>query len=126
MIQRIQNLYLLIICLVNLIYFILTVNGFNTFPDFTLFNFIDLPFYFAPTFTLLIISLFFYKNRKKQLLYNRVNIFFNLLLLIFSLDQLITINHLYFIIISNLFFLMKANKGIKNDEEIINSIGRIR
>ena len=126
MIQRIQNLYLLIICLVNLIYFILTVNGFNTFPDFTLFNFIDLPFYFAPTFILLIISLFFYKNRKKQLLYNRVNIFFNLLLLIFSLDQLITINHLYFIIISNLFFLMKANKGIKNDEEIINSIGRIR
>ena len=126
MIQRIQNLYLLIICLVNLIYFILTVNGFHTFPDFTLFNFIDLPFYFAPTFTLLIISLFFYKNRKKQLLYNRVNIFFNLLLLIFSLDQLITINHLYFIIISNLFFLMKANKGIKNDEEIINSIGRIR
>jgi len=126
MIQRIQNLYLLIICLVNLIYFILTVNGFHTFPDFTLFNFIDLPFYFAPTFTLLIISLFFYKNRKKQLLCNRVNIFFNLLLLIFSLDQLITINHLYFIIISNLFFLMKANKGIKNDEEIINSIGRIR
>ena len=94
MIQRIQNLYLLIICLVNLIYFILTVNGFHKFPDFTLFNFIDLPFYFAPTFILLIISLFFYKNRKKQLLYNRVNIFFNLLLLIFSLDQLITLNHL--------------------------------
>ena len=126
MIQRIQNLYLLIIFLVNLIYFILTVNGFDTFPDFTLFNFINLPFYFAPIFTFLIISLFLYKNRKKQLLYNRVNIFFNLLLLIFSLDQLITLNHLYFIIISNLFFLMKANKGIKNDEEIINSIGRIR
>ena len=126
MIQRIQNLYLLIICLVNLVYFILTVNGFHTFPDFTLFNFIDLPFYFAPTFTLLIISLLFYKNRKKQLLCNRVNIFFNLLMLIFSLDQLITLNNLYFIIISNLFFLIKANKGIKNDEEIINSIGRIR
>lgn len=126
MIQRIQNLYLLIICLVNLIYFILTVNGFHTFPDFTLFNFIDLPFYFSPTFTLLIISLLFYKNRKKQLLCNRVNIFFNLLMLIFSLDQLITLNNLYFIIISNLFFLIKANKGIKNDEEIINSIDRIR
>ena len=126
MIQRIQNLYLLIICLVNLVYFILTVNGFHTFPDFTLFNFIDLPFYFAPAFTLLIISLLFYKNRKKQLLCNRVNIFFNLLMLIFSLDQLITLNNLYFIIISNLFFLIKANKGIKNDEEIINSIDRIR
>lgn len=47
-------------------------------------------------------------------------------MLIFSLDQLITLNHLYFIIISNLFFLIKANKGIKNDEEIINSIDRIR
>jgi len=70
--------------------------------------------------------LFLYKNRKKQLLCNRVNIFFNLLMLIFSLDQLITLNHLYFIIISNLFFLMQANKGIKNDEEIINSIDRIR
>ena len=126
MIQRIQNLYLLIICLVNLIYFILTVNDFHTFPDFTLFSFIDLPFYLTSIFSFVIISLFLYKNRKKQLLCNRVNIFFNLFMLIFSLDQLITLNHLYFIIISNLFFLMKANKGIKNDEEIINSIDRIR
>ena len=126
MIQRIQNLYLLIICLVNLIYFILNIYGFDTFPNFTLFSFIDLPFYFTSIFSFVIISLFLYKNRKKQLLCNRVNIFFNLFMLIFSLDQLITLNHLYFIIISNLFFLIKANKGIKNDEEIINSIDRIR
>ena len=126
MIQRIQNLYLLIICLVNLIYFILNIYGFDTFPNFTLFSFIDLPFYFTSIFSFVIISLFLYKNRKKQLLCNRVNIFFNLFMLIFSLDQLITLNHLYFIIISNLFFLMQANKGIKNDEEIINSIDRIR
>ena len=126
MIQRIQNLYLLIICLVNLIYFILSIYGFDTFPNFTLFSFIDLPFYLTSIFSFVIISLFLYKNRKKQLLCNRVNIFFNLFMLIFSLDQLITLNHLYFIIISNLFFLMKANKGIKNDEEIINSIDRIR
>ncbi len=126
MIQRIQNLYLLIICLVNLIYFILSIYGFDTFPNFTLFSFIDLPFYLTSIFSFVIISLFLYKNRKKQLLCNRVNIFFNLFMLIFSLDQLITLNHLYFIIISNLFFLMQANKGIKNDEEIINSIDRIR
>jgi len=126
MIQRIQNLYLLIICLVNLIYFILSIYGFDTFPNFTLFSFIDLPFYLTSIFSFVIISLFLYKNRNKQLLCNRVNIFFNLLMLIFSLDQLITLNHLYFIIISNLFFLIKANKGIKNDEEIINSIDRIR
>lgn len=126
MIQRIQNLYLLIICLVNLIYFILNIYGFDTFPNFTLFSFIDLPFYLTSIFSFVIISLFLYKNRKKQLLCNRVNIFFNLFMLIFSLDQLITLNHLYFIIISNLFFLIKANKGIKNDEEIINSIDRIR
>ena len=126
MIQRIQNLYLLIICLVNLIYFILNIYGFDTFPNFTLFSFIDLPFYLTSIFSFVIISLFLYKNRNKQLLCNRVNIFFNLFMLIFSLDQLITLNHLYFIIISNLFFLIKANKGIKNDEEIINSIDRIR
>ncbi|OUV48925.1 MAG: hypothetical protein CBC76_05785 [Flavobacteriaceae bacterium TMED116] len=126
MIQRIQNLYLLIICLVNLIYFILSIYGFDTFPNFTLFSFIDLPFYLTSIFSFVIISLFLYKNRNKQLLCNRVNIFFNLFMLIFSLDQLITLNHLYFIIISNLFFLIKANKGIKNDEEIINSIDRIR
>ena len=126
MIQRIQNLYLLIICLVNLIYFILSIYGFDTFPNFTLFSFIDLPFYLTSIFSFVIISLFLYKNRKKQLLCNRVNIFFNLFMLIFSLDQLITLNHLYFIIISNLFFLIQANKGIKNDEEIINSIDRIR
>ena len=126
MIQRIQNLYLLIICLVNLIYFILSIYGFDTFPNFTLFSFINLPFYLTSIFSFVIISLFLYKNRKKQLLCNRVNIFFNLFMLIFSLDQLITLNHLYFIIISNLFFLIKANKGIKNDEEIINSIDRIR
>ena len=126
MIQRIQNLYLLIICLVNLIYFILNIYGFDTFPNFTLFSFIDLPFYLTSIFSFVIISLFLYKNRKKQLLCNRVNIFFNLFMLIFSLDQLITLNHLYFIIISNLFFLIKANKGIKKDEEIINSIDRIR
>ena len=126
MIQRIQNLYLLIICLVNLIYFILNIYGFDTFPNFTLFSFIDLPFYLTSIFSFVIISLFLYKNRKKQLLCNRVNIFFNLFMLIFSLDQLITLNHLYFIIISNLFFLMQANKGIKKDEEIINSIDRIR
>ncbi len=126
MIQRIQNLYLLIICFTNSLYFILTVYGFDKFPDFTLFSFIDLPFYFTPVFTLIIISLFSYKSRKKQLLSNKANIFFNLLLLIFSLDQLITLNNLYFIIISNLFFLIKSNKGIKNDEEIVSSIDRIR
>ena len=94
MIQRIQNLYLLIICLVNLIYFILSIYGFDTFPNFTLFSFIDLPFYLTSIFSFVIISLFLYKNRKKQLLCNRVNIFFNLFMLIFSLDQLITLNHL--------------------------------
>ena len=58
MIQRIQNLYLLIICLVNLIYFILNIYGFDTFPNFTLFSFIDLPFYLNSIFSFVIISFF--------------------------------------------------------------------
>ena len=126
MIQRIQNLYLLILILINLTYYISHTYKFSSFPTFTFFSFVNITFYIIPIFLLLLSSLIMFKRRKKQLLLNRINIFFNLIMIIFSLDRLITLNHLYFIIIANLFFLIRANRGIKNDEELINSIDRIR
>lgn len=126
MIQRIQNLYLLILILINLTYLISHTYKFSSFPTFTFFSFVNFTFYIIPIFLLLLSSLIMFKRRKKQLLLNRINIFFNLIMIIFSLDRLITLNHLYFIIIANLFFLIRANRGIKNDEELINSIDRIR
>ena len=90
------------------------------------FSFVNINFYIVPIFLLLMLSLFMFKRRIKQLALNRINIFFNIVVLILYIDQLNTLNHLYFIIVINLIFLIMANKGIKNDEELINSIDRIR
>ena len=126
MIQRIQNLYLFILILINLIYFFSHTYNFSSFPTLTFLSFVNINFYIVPIFLLLILSLFMFKRRIKQLALNRINIFFNIVVLILYIDQLNTLNHLYFIIVVNLIFLIMANKGIKNDEELINSIDRIR
>ena len=126
MIQRIQNLYLLILILINLTYLISHTYKFSSFPSINFLSFININFYLIPIFFLLLLSLFMFKRRVKQLVLNRINIFFNLVILIFSIDQLTTLNHLYFVIVLNLIFLIKANRGIKNDEELIKSINRIR
>jgi len=127
MIQRVQNLYLFLIIVFNIIYTILNIKGFVFFPSFSLFNFVTIYFYLIPLFSLTILSLIFYKRRNKQLFFNKINLMFNFaLLLLFLIDSLILFDFFYLIFIFNLLLLIISNKAIKKDEDLINSIDRIR
>lgn len=127
MIQRVQNLYLFLIIFLNTIYCILNLSGFIFFPSITLFSFVNIFFYLSILFSLTFLSLIFYKRRTKQLFFNKINLIFNfILLLLLSIDNLFSFDFLYIIFIFNLFLLIISNKGIKKDEDLIQSIDRIR
>ena len=81
------------------------------------------------------ITIFFYKNRKRQLIYNYLNIVLNLVLvglLVYNLFNLPGegINSqkgigLILPLIS-IILLFMANSGIKKDEKLVKSVDRIR
>ncbi|WP_185858624.1 DUF4293 family protein [Blattabacterium cuenoti] len=79
------------------------------------------------------LSFFSFKNRKYQILMNKINIFLNsthfILIIFFSYKQFIKEFLFLFIVLScfcNTWILFLANKAIKKDLEFIQSINRIR
>ena len=82
--------------------------------------------YLIPTILISLTSLLLYKYRTRQLLLNRLNIFFQLLLLASSFDNLISFNIFYILLLINLVLINLANYGIKKDENLIKSIDRLR
>ena len=126
MLVRIQNLYLLILVLINSLYMFANEFKFILFPIFTAFKFINVYFVFSITLISSLVSLIIFKKRKIQLLINNINILFNLFFLFLTIYEAYSFNSVYFVFIANLFFLYKANRAVKKDEELINSIDRIR
>ena len=113
MIQRIQTIYLLIVVLVQ------TVASFCFFkPDNLIFS----------------ISIY-YKNRKNQFVFNRINILINLILLgVFTWRALNSLGEIsiseksvqVLVPIISIVFLFLANKAIRRDEDLVKSADRLR
>ena len=130
MIQRIQTVFLFLISFVFIIglLFILPTD----FPDFRLPLYVYLKYYFVFTAILAFLTLLLFKDRKTQLILNRINIFI----------QVIAIAGLILIIINSedfnsylpciifpflaLILLLLSSRFINKDEQLIRSIDRLR
>lgn len=144
MIQRIQSLYLLGASLLSGVIVLFTSFWLNS--EGSLFNFTD---FFSSTNYLLLavgimfycssllsfVAIFLYQNRKKQLLFGRVNLVFNLLIifiLIFYLQSLpgessVSVKGIgLFIPIISFGFILLSNRAVKKDEELVKSVDRLR
>ncbi|WP_238784204.1 DUF4293 family protein [Blattabacterium cuenoti] len=83
-----------------------------------------------PCLFLSILSFSLFKKKKIQIFLNKINILANtihVLFLIFSCFQLKLISTIMFILLFfSIYFLYMANKAIRKDIELIDSINRIR
>ncbi|MDO4881450.1 MAG: DUF4293 family protein [Capnocytophaga sp.] len=124
MIQRIQSIYLLLVVLVQ------WVAGFCFFyPD--ILTFVICVF----SGILALITIFCYKNRQNQFVFNRINILINLILLgVFTWRALNSLGEIsiseksvqVLVPIISIVFLFLANKAIRRDEDLVKSADRLR
>ena len=137
MLQRIQTVYLILSIIVSgiLPFFI---------PLYTLSN--GLNFYFMQnivyvtlfglSITLSLLSILSYKKRQNQFVINRLNMILNLILLGLFVYRSLNLSGEtvlvsekgigMFLPIVVIFFLVLANKAIKNDEDLVKSVDRLR
>jgi len=144
MIQRIQSLYLLLVVVVSAIltqflslwkwketvsYYI--NDAFSQSNKLVL----SITIAFYAVAIMAVVSLFLFKNRKLQFVFNRLNILINLFLvgaIVFLLLTLSGENQISekgigsFLPIINIVLLVLANKATKKDEELVKSVDRIR
>lgn len=153
MIQRIQSLYLVLSSVCTFLCFVFSfaqfdgglhfkkvfdINGFYLTAN----NLVNLPYKIFISFlaVLSVLNIFLYKNRKLQIIINRINFLLHagLTILIYGSVQAILkdtsmppdINVKYgigfFLPVAAIAFLILANRAIKRDEELIKSIDRLR
>jgi len=144
MLQRIQTLYILVTILLSggivfLVSFWTNINGKEIFlldlineSDWTLNS---LPVAFVISSIMSLISIFLYKNRKKQIVLNRFNIVVNFYLLGIIVYQSLMISGEskisekgigLFIPVLIIVFLVLANKSIIKDDKLVKSVDRLR
>jgi len=144
MLQRIQTLYILVTILLSggivfLVSFWTNNNGKEIFlldlineSDWTLNS---LPVAFVISSIMSLISIFLYKNRKKQIVLNRFNIVVNFYLLGIIVYQSLMISGEskisekgigLFIPVLIIVFLVLANKSIIKDDKLVKSVDRLR
>jgi len=144
MIQRIQTLYLLLSAILSGgISFVLpfwTDNNGEVYFLLDLFDTLDWKFVslliaFVLSALLSLLSIFQYKNRKQQIVINRINIVVNFYLLGILVYHLLTVpgeNQIsekgigLFIPTLVIVLLVLANKAIQKDERLVKSVDRLR
>ncbi|MEN8125107.1 MAG: DUF4293 domain-containing protein [Bacteroidota bacterium] len=144
MIQRIQSLYLLLAALVSggliFIFYLWTNQSGNDIYAINIISEEDLllkstGILFILSSILSIISIFLYKNRKIQIVINRLNIVLNFFLLGIIVYLLLTLSGETvvskkgigsFIPLIAILFLVLANKAIIKDEKLVKSVDRLR
>lgn len=123
MIQRIQTIYLLIIVLINSIVLFLFPIDFITNIGMGI------------VAGLALISIFLFKNRKKQFVLNRINILCNLIILgvlvYWKLNssgevEISEKGVLVLVPLISIVFLFMANRAIRRDEQLVKSADRLR
>jgi len=90
---------------------------------------------FAASFTLAVISIFSYKKRQNQFVFNRLNIILNLILLGLFIYRSLTLSGEaeisekgigIFLPIGAVVCLVLANRATKKDEDLVKSVDRLR
>ncbi len=130
MIQRIQTVFLFMIAMVSIISFF-----FLPPLDFFIFDFvvpIILKFYIILTSSLAFLSLMIFKNRKTQLIINRLHFFLQvamtgvLMFGLFNADELNSFLLWLLMPLQSMVLLILSSKAIQKDEDLIRSIDRLR
>jgi len=143
MLQRIQTLYLLISSILSGGVVFMLSFWINNDKEIYLFDLlhetnwmlISLPVAFVISSVLSLISIFLYKNRKKQIVLNRFNIVLNFYLLGIIVYQLLIISGEskisekgigLFVPVIAVVLLALANKAILKDDKLVKSVDRLR
>ena len=129
MIQRVQSIYLLfsIIFMISITYFfpvLISNEGENFFIHQSIYAHITI----LVSVFLLLYSIFLFKNRKKQLLFNQISKFLlsaTFFILFFSKGEFFPARGMFVFIIPYVLILL-ANRFIKKDEKLVQSADRIR
>lgn len=129
MIQRVQSIYLLfsIIFMIAITYFLPVLISKEGEVFFT-HQYIYAHIIILVSSFLLIYSIFLYKNRKKQLLFNQISKFLlsaTFFILFFTKGELFPSRGMFVFIIPYVLILL-ANRFIKKDEKLVQSADRIR
>jgi len=136
MIQRIQTLYLVLVAAVaGILPFFVNLwsdaNGLEIYAESEII--VSIAFYISGALALWAVLLF--KNRKNQFVVNRLNMILNLFLLGFfvyrslnlSGETLVSEKGIGMLIpVFSIVFLILANRAIKQDEDLIKSVDRLR
>ena len=136
MIQRIQTVYLIFVALITggLPFYVslwTETEGNTVYAA----NMMWLQLVFLVSSALAIITIFLFKNRKNQFILNRLNIILNLFLLGFfvyrslnlSGGTLVSEKGVGILIpVFSIVFLVLANRAIKEDEDLVKSVDRLR
>ena len=135
MIQRIQSIYLLIVSLMAGLLPVWAPLWKSGDVELLAYDHQWIKFFFIASAILAIYALLSFKNRKKQFILNRLNLFLNLILLgVFvyrslNLSGEATLSEKgigMLIPIFSIVFLVLANKAIKKDEDLVKSVDRLR
>ena len=129
MIQRVQSIYMLfsIIFMIAITYFLpvlISKKGEVFFTHQSIYAHITI---LVSSF-LLLYSIFLFKNRKKQLLFNQISKFLlsaTFFILFFTKGELFPVRGMFVFIIPYVLILL-ANRFIKKDEKLVQSADRIR
>ena len=124
MIQRVQNLFLLTILILNIVYKVLSNQLLKNYTIFIQISSVDK--YMILTCTLSLISLIYFKRRKIQLLFNNINLYFQLLSLLFLIFNHYKFSLAHVLVMITIALILFANRRIRRDEDLINSIDRLR
>ena len=129
MIQRVQSIYLLfsIIFMIAITYFLPVLISKEGEIFFT-YHFLYAHITILVSSFLLLYSIFLFKNRKKQILFNQVSKFLlsiTFFILFFTRGELFPDRGMFVFIIPYVLILL-ANRFIKKDEKLVQSADRIR
>jgi len=135
MIQRIQTVYLLIVSFMAGVLPVWAPLWKAGDAELLTYDHPWIKFFFVAIAVLALYALLSFKNRKKQFILNRLNLFLNLILLGVFVFRSLNISGEaalsekgigMLIPILSIVFLVLANKAIKKDEDLVKSVDRLR
>ena len=136
MIQRIQTVYIILVALLTgvLPFYLSLWTGIEGNTVFAM-DIIWVAVIFAASSALALITIFLFKKRKNQFVFNRLNIILNLFLLGFFVYRSLNLSGEtsvsekgigMLIPVFSIVFLVLANRAIKKDEDLVKSVDRLR
>lgn len=140
MLQRIQTVYLFVVFLLSgVLPFVCPLWVDKTGENYYFIQDLAFVFLLVAATTLSVISIFSFKKRKNQFVFNRLNIILNLILLGLFVYRLLNLSGEtdptkevsekgigMLLPIVSIVFLSLANKAIKKDEDLVKSVDRLR